>query len=53
MRLFDGNVFGRSLKRLRRASKEQSQSERRKAQLLAHLGIDLAIDVGANRGQSR
>ena len=51
MRWLDDTAFGRSLKRLRRASKEQSRSERNKAQLLAHLGIDLVIDVGANRGQ--
>lgn len=44
-------TLGRWLTRLRRASKEQNRSDRRKARLLAHLGIDLVIDVGANRGQ--
>jgi FkbM family methyltransferase len=51
MKLFDGSAIGRWLTRLRRVSKEQNRSDRRKARLLAHLGIDLAIDVGANRGQ--
>jgi FkbM family methyltransferase len=51
MKLFEGTIVDRVLSRIRRLSKEQNQSERRKGRLLAHLGIDLAIDVGANRGQ--
>jgi len=51
MTLFEGIAVSRWLTRLRRASKEQNRSDRRKARLLAHLGIDLVIDVGANRGQ--
>ena len=51
MKLFEATFVDRFLSSLRRKSKEQNQSERRKGRLLAHLGIDLAIDVGANRGQ--
>jgi FkbM family methyltransferase len=51
MKLFEGTIVDRVVSRIRRLSKEQNQSERRKGRLLAHLGIDLAIDVGANRGQ--
>ena len=51
MKRFMGSALESLLRRLRRVLKEQSQSDCRKAQLLSHLGIDLAIDVGANRGQ--
>jgi FkbM family methyltransferase len=51
MSRFADSAVGRLLARLRRASKEDNRSDRRKAQLIAHLGIDLVIDVGANRGQ--
>jgi FkbM family methyltransferase len=51
MKLFEGTWIDRTLSRIRRLSKEESHSHRCKRLLLAHLGIDLAIDVGANRGQ--
>ncbi len=51
MRGFDAGAIGQWLTRLRRASKEQNRSDRRKARMVDHLGIDLVIDVGANRGQ--